>query len=140
MKNYIVRISLSDNQKAAVDALIEKYRLANAHDLFRYLLAKDFESSSKIDMRYSRAEAPSRIAKRERDAAYEKLIAMDGEEMTIELVRIGYIEEPEYQSVAVDEESGGYLALWYKKGGVVAREPIESHLNKIKANLKKYYP
>lgn len=95
-----------------------------------------------------RAPAQSRLDKQAREEAYERLLKMNDEELTeeldrLELIQINGVNETLnyefHQRIATITGIGRCVVTITGESGS-ASDPLDPYLNKIRNNLKKYYP
>lgn len=137
----VISISLGPKHQERLKGLCDHFGVGNS-EMVRRMIDDSFSSITKGG---PRTEAPSRIAKRNREEAFDNFKRMAPDKMTVELTRIGYIIPGERHPVTEVEIIqyvdfyDGKLCLITSQGGSTASNPMENLYGEIEDLYRKFY-
>lgn len=147
----IVRAVFSEKESESLKFLMEVFNMSKPHDLLRFLVARTFQDEKNNQLRYGRSTRlqDKDIMKMQSEARENALLAMSNEELTDELIKIGYspanagMEGNENLIVTyqVDDFQGArwYMQYIYDKsqGGKITSSATLLNMGELISDLKK---
>jgi Arc/MetJ-type ribon-helix-helix transcriptional regulator len=139
-----ISISLGESYISQIDAISVKKEISRS-DVVRRALDLYWKKEMGDE---ARQPAPSKLAKQAREEAYARLIAMNDEDMTNELDRIGAFQKNWVNGAAIgqtyisrnENEVRCIRHIVNGKPGGFDVPAFDALMNKIKNNLKEFYP